>query len=120
MIKKILYPVLFVLLTACASSSPRIIIDEQATDMTNYSRDLAECQAYADQVPVGTEVAKGTVGGAVVGGTLGAIVGNSRTAKKGAGVGAVGGAVRSNNKAGNEKERVVKNCLRNRGYKVLN
>lgn len=88
--------------------------------MSNYDRDLAECRQYAEQVPTGSEVAKGTVGGAVIGGALGAIVGDSRTAQRGAGAGALGGAVRGGSKSGNEKDRVVKNCLRNRGYKVLN
>ena len=106
------------LFTACASD--RIIIDQQGTDMSNYSRDLAECEAYAEQVPKGSEVAKGTVGGAVVGGVLGAIVGDSRTASRGAGAGAVTGGLRGGSKAEDEKDRVVKNCLRNRGYKVLN
>ena len=107
-----------VFVTAC--SSQRIIVDQHNSDMSNYSRDLVECQAYAEQVPSGQEVAKGTVGGAVLGGALGAIVGDSRTAQRGAGAGALGGAVRGGSKASNEKDRVVKNCLRNRGYKVLN
>jgi uncharacterized protein YcfJ len=107
-----------ILLTAC--SSQRIIVDQQATDMSRYNRDLAECRAYAEQVPAGTEVAKGAVGGAVIGGVLGAIVGDSRTASRAAGAGSVVGGVRGGGSAGNEKDRVVKNCLRNRGYKVLN
>ena len=106
------------LLSGC--SSQRIIIDEKGTDMSNYDSDLVECQAYADQVPKGSEVAKGTVGGALIGGTIGAIVDNSRTAGRAAGAGAVTGAVRGGSKAENEKDRVLKNCLRNRGYKILN
>lgn len=116
---KILYLTMpLLLLAACASD--RIIIDRQGTDMSSYNRDLAECRSYAEQVPTGSEVAKGTVGGAVIGGVLGAIVGDSRTASKAAGAGAVTGGVRGGSKAENEKDRVVKNCLRNRGYKVLN
>ena len=106
------------LLTAC--SSQRIIVDQQGADMSMYNRHLAECRSYAEQVPTGTETAKGAVGGAVIGGALGAIVGNSRDASRGAGAGAVVGGVRGGGKAGHEKDRVVKNCLRNRGYKVLN
>ena len=107
-----------ILLSGCASQ--RIIIDEQGTDMSNYANDLAECRAYADQVPKGSEVAKGAAGGAVIGGALGAILDSGRTAGKAAGAGAVTGAVRGGSKAENEKDRVVKNCLRNRGYRVLN
>jgi uncharacterized protein YcfJ len=101
-------------------SSQRIIIDRQGVDMSMYDRDLAECRRYAAEVPAGEEVAKGAVGGAVIGGVLGAIVGDSRTASRVAGAGAVTGGVRGGSKAGNEKDRVVKNCLRNRGYQVLN
>jgi uncharacterized protein YcfJ len=106
------------LLAGC--SSQRIIIDKQGVDMSMYNRDLADCRAYAEEVPAGSEAAKGAVGGAVVGGVLGAIVGDSRTASRGAGAGAVVGGVRGGGKADNEKDRVVKNCLRNRGYSVLN
>ena len=116
--KRFLFAFVLVFLTAC--SSQRVIVDQRYSDMSNYSRDLAECQAYADQVPTGEEVAKGTLGGAVVGGAVGAIVGDSGTAKRGAGVGAVGGAVRGGSRSKSEKDRVIKNCLRNRGYKVLN
>lgn len=110
--------VTLMLLAGC--SSQRIIIDQQGTDMSMYDRDLAECNTYAEQVPTGTEVARGAVGGAVIGGVVGAIVDNSRTAGRLAGAGSVTGAVRGSNNAKNEKDRVVKNCLRNRGYKVLN
>ena len=57
-----------VLLSGCSSN--RIILDEQGTDMSMYETHLAECEQYAEQVPTGSEVAKGTVGGAVLGGTL--------------------------------------------------
>lgn len=110
------------LLTAC--SSQRVIVDQQGTDMSMYNRHLAECRSYAEQVPTGTEAAKGAVGGAVIGGALGAIAGDNAGrgvgAGRGAGAGAVVGGVRGGGRAENEKDRVVKNCLRNRGYKVLN
>lgn len=110
--------VALILLAAC--SSQRIIIDRKGTDMSMYDHDLAECKTYAEQVPTETEVAKGAVGGAVLGGVIGVIVDNSRTAGRLAGAGSVTGAVHGGSKAKNEKDRVVKNCLRNRGYKLLN
>ncbi len=115
----ILLPLLAVLLGGCASKQ-RIIIDQQGTDMSLYQRDLAECRQYAEQVPTGEEAAKGAAGGAILGAAIGAIFGDSRTAARGAGAGAVTGGARGAGKAGNEKDRVVKNCLRNRGYRVLN
>ncbi len=116
---RIVYFTLVTLLLA-GCSSQRIIIDRQGVDMSMYDRDLAECRRYAQEVPVGEEVAKGAVGGAVIGGVLGAIVGDSRTASRVAGAGAVTGGLRGGGRADNEKDRVVKNCLRNRGYQVLN
>lgn len=117
MMNRLLLPVVLVSLTAC--SSQRVIVDQRYSDMSNYSRDLAECQTYADQVPTGEEVGKGAAGGAVVGGALGAILEN-RDVKRGAGAGAVVGGVRGGSRSKAEKDRVIKNCLRNRGYKVLN
>ena len=97
-----------------------IIIDTQGVDQYQYQSDLYDCQQYAEQVPVGGRTAKSSVGGAVVGGALGAIVGNSDTAAKGAGVGPVTGAVKGASSGYRQKQRVVKNCLRGRGYRVLN
>lgn len=112
-------PLAIILLGGCASKQ-RIIIDRQGTDLSQYSRDLAECRQYAEEVPAGEETAKGAAGGAIIGAAVGAIFGDSRTAARGAGAGAVTGGARGAGKAGNEKDRVVKNCLRNRGYRVLN
>jgi outer membrane lipoprotein SlyB len=56
----------------------------------------------------------------VVGGLIGAIVGGSDSALSGAGVGAVAGGASSAADTQKERSQVVKNCLRNRGYKILN
>jgi len=88
--------------------------------MQLYHQDLQECRGFATQVPVAGKATKTAVGGAVVGGVVGAIVGDSGTAKKGAGVGAVTGAVKGTSSGYRERRKVVKNCLRGRGYRVLN
>ena len=111
-------------LTGCASKRPFVdepIIDRKGVDMSRYSVDKAECEAYADEVSTGEKVARGAVGGAVVGGAIGAIV-NRRpnSAERGAGVGAVTGSVRGAQEGARETEGVVKQCLRGRGYRVLN
>ncbi len=106
------------LLAACAGSGP--IIDRQGVDMTRYHQDLSQCETYATQVSTGTEAGKGAVGGAVIGAAIGAIVGNSTTVARGAGVGGVVGGARGAARGETEKDRVVKNCLRGRGYRVLN
>jgi len=86
--------------------------------MNQYQVDLAECQDYSGQIDPATGVAKGAAGGAATGGAIGAITGGNFA--KGAGVGAVVGVAKSGVRAADDKEGVVKQCLRGRGYKVLN
>lgn len=107
---------LVALIAACAAY-PDPIIDTKGVDMKKYQQDLAECQTF--KAPIKTEVgaAKGAAAGAAVGGATGAVTGNPA---EGAGIGAIAGAARSAQLNEREKQQVVKNCLRGRGYKVLN
>jgi outer membrane lipoprotein SlyB len=105
-------------IAGCASK--KIIIDKEGVDMSRYDQDLETCKQYAEEVETGSEVASGAVGGAVVGGAVGAILGGRRGAERLAAVGGVTGAARGGSSASREKVQVTKNCLRNRGYKVLN
>lgn len=105
------------LLAACSGASGPII-DTKGVDMTRYHQDLAECETYASQVSTGQAVARGSAGGAAVGAAVGAVAGGG--AKKGAGIGAVTGGAESARIADREKASVVRNCLRGRGYRVLN
>ena len=107
------------ILTACTTTD-EIIIDTKGVNMASYETDLAECREYTEQVAVGEKAAKGAASGAVVGGAIGAIVGNSSNAARGAGVGAVTGGAKGVSQGEQDKVRVVKNCLRGRGYRVLN
>ena len=56
----------------------------------------------------------------VLAGVLGAVLGNSGTAKRSAGAGPVLGGVKGNKYARHEQNRIVKRGLIERGYKVLN
>ena len=58
--------------------------------------------------------------GALTGAAVGAAVGNSDTAQRAAGAGAVVGGAKGTGRGVAERDRVVRNCLRNRGYAVLN
>ena len=107
------------LLGACASTD-RVVVDKQNVDEAQYQRDLADCQATADEVGTGRDAAEGAVGGAVIGGLLGAVFGNSGTAGRMAGGGAVVGGASQAGGAQQEKAQVLKNCMRGRGYRVLN
>jgi hypothetical protein len=104
------------LIAACAAH-PDPIIDTKGVDMEQYQQDFEECQAFQDPIKTEVGAAKGAVAGAAVGGATGAVTGN---VAEGAGVGAIAGAARSAQLSEREKQQVVKNCLRGRGYKVLN
>jgi len=111
-------------LAGCAGhrhrSADRVIVDTKGVDLNAYYQDLDECQEYADDVAVGRRAAGGVVAGAVIGGAVGAIAGNSRTAERAAGVGGVVGGAKGAGSGLRERDRVVKNCLSGRGYRVLN
>jgi len=111
---------LLVIFALYGCSAPQVVIDKQGVDVSKYEQDLAECRGYAEEVETGSATAKGAVGGAVVGGAVGAILGGRRSAEKLGGVGAVTGAAGAGSSASRGKNQVVKNCLRGRGYKVLN
>ncbi len=104
-------------LSGCASRK-QVIIDPAGVDMAQFDSDLAECKAVSEQVEQGA--GKGAVVGAVVGGLIGAALGNSDTAQRAAGAGAVSGGAHGAGRTQQEKNTVVKNCMRNRGYRVLN
>ena len=100
--------------------STRVITDTQNIDMVAYQKDLYECRQYASQVNVGSNALAGLIGGALIGAALGAAIGNSDTAERGAGVGAISGVTEGTSEALSEQDKVIKNCLLGRGYKVLN
>lgn len=118
----VLLTALVLALAGCAGRDTRggPIVDMKGVNPVQYRSDLSECQAYAEQVAVGGRAAGGAVTGAVLGGVLGAVVGNSDTAERSAGAGAVVGGARGTGSALRERQTVVRNCLRNRGYAVLN
>ncbi len=105
------------IITGCSGATGPII-DTKGVDMTRYRTDLAECESYATQVSTGAAVGKGAAGGAAVGAAIGAIAGGG--AAQGAGIGAVSGGAESARISDREKADVVRNCLRGRGYRVLN
>jgi outer membrane lipoprotein SlyB len=107
------------LLAGCTTTD-EIIIDERGVDMARYRQDLVECQSYSEQVKTGEKAARGAASGAVVGGLIGAAAGDSRDAQRGAGVGAVAGGAKGVSRGAEQEVRVVKQCLRGRGYRVLN
>lgn len=107
-------------LSACTTTD-EIIIDRKGVDMSRYAADKSDCESYAEEVKTEEKAARGGASGAVVGGAIGGISGDSSdAAARGAGVGAVAGATRGLAEGERAKVRVVKQCLRGRGYRVLN
>ena len=98
-------------------SHPEPLIDTQGVNMAQLEQDLETCEDFGDQVRIEKGVAKGTVAGGAVGAASGAILGDAGT---GAALGAIGGGARSAQIGEREKSKVVKNCMRWRGYRVLN
>ncbi len=94
---------------------------------SSYTRDLAECRMYAQQVAGYTPeqtVKGGLIGGAVgaaAGAAIGAVLGH---AGKGAAIGAAAGGIGAGTYSAINAERKYKKayarCMRQRGYRVLN
>ena len=103
-------------LAGCAAH-PDPIVDMKGVDPERLARDQAECEEYAEQIVIGEGVAKGSAVGAAVGAAAGAINGD---VGRGAANGALYGGTRSGLGADRDRQKVVKNCLRGRGYRVLN
>jgi outer membrane lipoprotein SlyB len=117
-------PVAVLVLTSCAGveklTGREPIIDMAGVDPETLEQDMAECEAYADQVDVRRQTTVGAATGAAVGGVIGAVFGNSQTAARTAGVGATTGGVSGASGALSERRQVIRNCLLGRGYRVLN
>ena len=121
--KQTIIAISIILLAGCAPYRP--IVDTQTiTDQSKYETDLAECQAYAEQVDTAMSAGTGMAAGACIGAGLGAIVGAFfGTAGDGAAFGAaMGGASGLGSGAGHgmaAKRDIVIRCMQGRGYRVL-
>jgi hypothetical protein len=103
------------------------IVDTKGVDPNQYSIDDRECQNYAENANVAGDAAIGAVGGAAGGAALGAITGAlvpGVSAGGGAALGAatggllgLGGGAMSGVE---QKREIYRNCMKNRGYSVLN
>jgi uncharacterized protein YcfJ len=123
--RKILFVFSIIVLFSCASYSP--VVDPQSVrNEDRYYRDQAECKSIASQNTSATKnIAKDTViGGAVGAGTgtlLGVITGNVTTGlAAGAVIGGVAGGAKGAYDSDKNYETIYRNCMRGRGYNVLN
>ena len=106
--------------TAPGGSQYVPLIDIKPEQGANYSADLTDCQAYAERVVgAGAGAAGGAVAGALAMGILSAVLGGGGHGRWAA-VGALSGAA-SGAAAGETNQRdVIRRCMANRGYSVLN
>lgn len=93
-------------------------------DYEKYQTDDRDCNVLANQRPVGDNVAQGAAGGLVLGTVLGSIVGNAGGdtgygAAYGAALGTVSGAAQGGAEGVARHTRIVQECMRGRGYTVL-
>jgi len=110
------------ILGGCAGANVRPIVDLKGKDQATYENDLQQCQSYATQQSgAATTGAMAAAGGAVLGAALGLVAGGNRTGiTQTAGVGGVIGGAGGMFEGNKAQENVVKQCLRGRGYNVLN
>ncbi len=118
----------FVFLISCAPvpQSYEPIIDMRGTsvDWAQYAQDLHECQEYATRICPADQAVGEALAGAAFGAALGAILGSGtgdagRWARIGAGSGGLSGAAHGAGSAIEEQKRIIKNCMKGRGYKML-
>ena len=123
------YLLCFCLFSGCISTqsgsifnpgSGKPIVDTKGVNMAQYELDLQECSSFSEDISTGKSIAKGAVTGAAVGAVIEAITDDVRSRRDAIEVGAVSGGARSGIRAVQQKEQIVRRCVRGRGYKVLN
>jgi outer membrane lipoprotein SlyB len=115
-----------VVLAGCtATNTP--IVDTKGTDPAQRAQDDTECHQYADNANIAGDAAVGALGGAAGGAALGAITGAlvpGVSAGGGAALGAASGGVLGLGAGAysgvEQRNEIYRNCMKNRGYSVLN
>jgi len=121
---KIIFALSIVIFSSCAGYSP--VVDPQSVkNEDRYYRDQAECKAIASQnTSTAKNVAKDTVIGGAVGAGTGALLGVIGSVTTGLAAGALIGGVAGGAKGAYDSDKnyetIYRNCMRGRGYNVLN
>lgn len=117
---------LFLVLAGCARTwNPVVDMQTQGFDNARYSGDLAYCRQLAAQVSPTEEGMLGALAGGALGAATGAALGAATgNVGRGAAIGAAGagvlGAGAGISHGASSQMDVIRNCLRGRGYNVLN
>lgn len=108
--------ILSIMLFGCATDPA---IDPKGVDMQVYEMDLAECKIIADKAD--KAIGKTALfGGVLLGAATALFGGSSEDVAAAATVGAAHGVVSGGLKDDEEGGSIVKKCLTNRGYTILN
>jgi len=107
------------LLAGCATYRPLVDMRGVA-DRDQYERDIADCQNYAGSVSPGASAGAGAIFGALLGAALGAAIGDHEVAVDAARFGAIEGAVAGGAAGAGTQVQIMRNCMSERGYLVLN
>ena len=107
-----------VILTSCATQN--YVVDTKGVDLGQYATDLSECKDYRKQVPTGNGVAESAMVGLALGAIFGVILADPDVAREFATTSAIESGTAKAIENTHTQDDIVKNCLRNRGYSVLN
>lgn len=112
------------LLAGCASgptgANYRPLVDTRGSTSQNYEADLVDCQGYATQrAGAGQRAVAGAVAGALLGVALAAIGGAKGFRNELAGIGALTGGLQGAGQGEGTQRDIIRRCLANRGYSVL-
>jgi len=124
--KKIIYLLAILFIPATYVLADPVVDPASIKNQDKYYRDNAECKALAKENKGGVgNIAKDTAIGAGVGAGTGALLGAiGGSVGKGLGIGAVVGGVAGGGtsiyKNNKNYDEIYKNCMRGRGYRVLN
>jgi len=120
MYKRVTVLLPFLLVGACAVTDRTPIVEMQGVDATRYQADLQDCQNYAGQVDVERQLLLNAIVGAVGLAAVGVFFGNGELTERAIGAGLVAGSAKGAEQAVSERNLVIRNCLRARGYRVFN
>jgi outer membrane lipoprotein SlyB len=109
------------LLAGCQSTPrQRVVVDPTGIDQAAFDKDLAECTTLADDAGRNISTGPRVTGGLMIGGTMGGLGGGSRGAVTMGTSGALLGGSSAADQRRAATDQILKNCMRGRGYRVLN
>lgn len=110
---------LALLLQGCASYRP-LVDAHSISSPQHYEQDLRACQRYAVQISPGQSAVAGALFGALLGAAIsGALGGNRYVTEHVAVAGAVQGAANGAEAGADAQVQIIRNCMDDRGYTVL-